>query len=103
MQATLTQALTAKHASLAQVLLIQASGEKNIARLLKKEVSKSVTPAKEIVTSDKEVTSEEVPSSIQVVNSHFVNKIKDPCIDKAYKKGQLVVQTHNDNNNFMLT
>ena len=32
-----------------------------------------------------------------------MNKIKDPCIDKAYKKNRLVVQAYNDNKNLELT
>ena len=68
------------HAPLAQVPPIQAPG----AGILEKEASKSVTPAKETVTPDKDVTSEEVPSSTQVFNSCFVNEIKDPRIEMNF-------------------
>ena len=84
---------------LAQVPPIQAPS----AGLLKKKASKSVTPAKETVTPDKDVNSEEVPSSTQVFNSPFVNEIKDPCIDKAHQKNRLVIQAYNDNKNLELT
>ena len=79
-------------APLALVPSIQAPS----AGLFKKKASKSVTLAKETVTPDKDVTSEEVLSSTQVVNFRFVNEIKDPCIDKAHEKSRLVVQAHND-------
>ena len=39
---------------------------------------------------------EEIQSSTQVFNSHFVNDIKDPYTDKAYKKSCLVVHTYNN-------
>lgn len=39
--------------------------------------AEQATPAKETVTLDKDVTPEEVPSSIKVFNSCFVDEIKD--------------------------
>ena len=57
-----------------------------ITGLFKKEVSKSVNPAKKTVISDKEVPSEKVPSSTQVFNSCYANENKDPYINKTYEK-----------------
>lgn len=74
------------------ILLLQCivSKQEDIAKLLKKNIVKIVIP-------------EEVLSNTQVFNSCFVNEIKDRCIDKAYGKNQLVIQTHNNNKNFALT
>ncbi|MCJ1346240.1 hypothetical protein MMC31_004455, partial [Peltigera leucophlebia] len=69
--------VTLVYALLAQVPPIQALG----AGIFKKEASKSITLAKKTITPNKDVTSEEVLSSIQVFNSRFVNEIKDLRIE----------------------
>ena len=61
---------------LAQVFPIQAHDVK----FLKKKAFKSVTSAKETITPDKDVISEEVLSNTQVFNFRFVNEVKDPHI-----------------------
>ena len=68
---------------------LSASGQKEIQGLLEKDIFKVITP-------NKVVTPEEVPSNIQVFNSCFVNNIKDPCIDKADEKSRSVVHAYND-------
>lgn len=65
------------YASLAQVFSIQASGT----IFFEKETFTSVIPAKKTVISNKDVTSNEVPSSTQVFISRFVNEKKDLCIE----------------------
>ncbi len=76
---------TNKHAD----VRLSASGQKEIQGLLEKDVFK-------VVTLDKDVTPEEVPSSTQVFDSRFVDDIKDPCTDKAYEKSRPVVHVYND-------
>lgn len=39
----------------------------------------------------KVVTSEKIPNNTQVLNFYFVDKIKDPYIEKAYEKICLVI------------
>lgn len=56
----------------------------------------------EIVIPKKVVILEKILSNAKVLNSHFINKIKDLCIDKAHKKNHLVIKTYNDNKNFVL-
>ncbi len=68
---------------------LSVSGQKEIQKLLEKDVFKVVTP-------DKVVMPEEVPSSTQVFNSSLVDNIKDPCTDKAYEKSRPVVHAYND-------
>lgn len=58
-------------------------------------IFKVVTP-KEFVTPDKAVTTEEIPSSTQVLNSYFDDEIKNPGTHKAYEKSRLVLQAGND-------
>ena len=60
-----------------------ASRHKEIARLFEKGIFKVVT-------------TNSIPSNIQILNSRFVNKIKNPDTDKVYEKSQLVVQAYND-------
>lgn len=60
-----------------------ASRQKEIAGLLEKGVLK-------VVTTDS------IPSNAQIFNSRFVDEIKNPSTDKAYKKSRLVVQAYND-------
>ena len=60
-----------------------ASQQKEVTRLLEKEVFKAVT-------------SKDVPSNARIFNSCFVNEIKNLGIDKAYEKSRLVVQVYND-------
>ena len=68
-----------------------------------KNISKVVIP-KEFISIDKAVISEEISSSIQVLNSCFVDEIQNPGIHKVYEKSCLVLQTGNDkNNNLELT
>ena len=38
----------------------------------------------------------DVPQGAYIFNSCFINKIKYPNIDKAFKKLRLVVQAYND-------
>ena len=60
-----------------------ASRQKEVTKLLEKEVFKAIT-------------SEDVPSNARIFNSCFVDKIKNPDIDKTYEKRRLVVQVYND-------
>ena len=60
-----------------------ASRQKQIAGPVEKGVSRIVT-------------SEKIPSDIQVFDPYLVNEIKDLCTDKAYDKSYLVMQTHNN-------
>ncbi len=76
---------TNKHAN-AQLFI---SGQKEIQKLVEKDVFKIVTP-------DKVVIPKEVPRSTQVFNSSLVDNIKDPCNDKVYEKSRPVVHTYND-------
>lgn len=62
-----------------------ASWQKEITKLLKKSIFKVII-LKEIL------------SNIQVLKSRFLDGIKNPSIDKAYKKSSLVVQAYNDKN-----
>lgn len=68
---------------------LSTSRQKEIQGLLKKDLFK-------VVTSDKVVMPEEVPSNTQVFNSCFVDDIKDLCIDKADEKSCSVVYAYND-------
>ena len=56
---------------------------KEIKGLLKKEVFKLVNP-------------KDIPQGNRVFNSRFVNKIKNPGSNKAFKKSRLVVQAYNN-------
>ena len=62
---------------------LSASGQKKIQRLSEKNVFKVVTP-------------EKVPSSSQIFDFYFVDKLKDLCIDKAYEKSRPVMYAYND-------
>lgn len=65
--------------------------QKEIARLLEKKVFQVVI-------------SKDVSSNTQIFNSCFINKIKNPDIDKVYKKSCLVIWVSNDKDkNFILT
>ena len=59
------------------------SRQKEVTRLLEKEVFKVIT-------------FKDVPSNTRIFNSHFVDKIKNLGTDKAYEKSRLVVQAYND-------
>ena len=37
-----------------------------------------------------------MPQGNRVFNSRFVNEIKNPSTDKAFKKSRLVIQAYND-------
>lgn len=39
---------------------------------------------------------EKVLSNIQVFNSHFIDNVKDPCIDKTNEKSSSVIHVYND-------
>ncbi len=75
---------TNKHAN----TRLSLSGQKEIQELLEKDDFKVLTP-------DKVVTPEEVPSSTQAFNPCFVDYIKDPCIDKVNKKSRPIVHAYN--------
>lgn len=49
------------------------------------------------------VTPKNFQSNVQILKPRFVDKIKDPCIDKAQKKSRLVIQAYNYNKNLVLT
>ncbi len=68
---------------------LSVSGQKEIQRLLEKDIFK-------VVTLNKVVMSEEIPSSLQVFDSCFVNDIKDLYTDKAYEKSCPVMHAYND-------
>ena len=55
-----------------------ASGQKEIAGILEKEIFKVVS-------------FENVPSNTQIFNSRFVDKIQNPSNNKAYEKSRLVI------------
>lgn len=57
-----------------------------VEELLKRDVFK-------VVISNKFVTLEEVSSSIQVLNSSFINNIKDLWTDKAYENSHPIIHT----------
>lgn len=59
------------------------SKQKKITSLLEKEVF-------EIIND------QNVPSDVCIFKSRFVDKIKNPRIDKAFEKSCLVVQAYND-------
>ena len=42
------------------------------------------------------VTDSDVPQGVRIFNSRFVDEIKHPSTDKAFKKSRLVVQAYND-------
>ncbi len=68
---------------------LSTSGQKEIQKLVKKDVFKVVTP-------DKVIMPKKVPRSTQVFNSGLMDNIKDPCNDKACEKSRPVVHTYND-------
>lgn len=74
---------------------LSTSGQKEIQKLPTKYTFKIVTFNKVIIPNNV-IIPEEVPSSTQVFNSCFVDEIKDPYTDKAYKKSYLVVYTYNN-------
>lgn len=43
------------------------------------------------MTFNKIVISKKVLKNVKIFNFYFINKIKDPYIDKVYKKSQLTV------------
>ena len=59
------------------------SRQKEITRLLEQGVFKVVT-------------FKDVLSNTQILNSHFMDKVKNGGIDKAYEKSWLIIQTYND-------
>lgn len=50
----------------------------------------------------KVVITKDIPSNASIFNSRFVDKIKNPGIDKAYEKIRLVVQAYNDQKNYFI-
>jgi len=42
------------------------------------------------------VNSKDIPQGNRVFNSRFVNKIKNPSTNKAFKKLRLVIQAYNN-------
>jgi len=42
------------------------------------------------------ITERDVPQGVRIFNSRFVNKIKHPNTNKAFKKLRLVIQAYND-------
>ena len=62
---------------------LSASGQKKIQELPEKDIFKVVTPQK-------------IPSSLQVFDFHFVDEIKNPYIDKVYKKSRPIIHVYND-------
>lgn len=73
---------------------IQISGQKKIIKLLEKDASKVVISEKFVISN----ILEEILSNIQIFNSCFVDKIKNPNTHKSYKKSCLVLQTGDDKN-----
>ena len=72
------------------------SGQKKIEELLENDIFKVVTP-KYVVTS------EEILSSIQILNSGFYDNIKNPYIDKANKRSCPIIYAYNnEKKNIML-
>jgi predicted Fe-Mo cluster-binding NifX family protein len=59
------------------------SRRKEINRLLKKGIS--------VVIMEKDI-----PQGIYIFNSRFINKIKYPSTNKAFKKLRLVIQAYNN-------
>ena len=64
------------------------SRQKEIEGLLENDIFKLLTP-KYVVTP------EEILSSTQILNSGFYNNIKNPCIDKAYKRSCPIIYAYN--------
>ena len=42
------------------------------------------------------VTERDVPQGVRIFNSRFVDEIKHPGTDKAFKKSKLIIQAYND-------
>jgi hypothetical protein len=42
------------------------------------------------------ITERDVPQGVRIFNSRFVDEIKHPGTNKAFKKSRLVVQAYND-------
>ncbi|OCK98913.1 uncharacterized protein K441DRAFT_541056, partial [Cenococcum geophilum 1.58] len=42
------------------------------------------------------ITEKDVPQGVCIFNLRFVNKIKHPSTNKAFKKLRLVIQAYND-------
>ncbi len=74
---------------------LSASGQKEIQKLVTKDVFK-------VITLDKVIILEEVLSSTQVFNSILVDNIKDPCTNQAPNKNRLVVHAYNKKKNLVL-
>lgn len=71
--------------------------QKKIQRLFEKDFFK-------VVASNKVVILEDVPSSTQVFNSCFIDKIKNLYINIAYKENRLIMQAYkNEDKNLKLT
>ena len=64
--------------------LLSTSGQKEIKELLKKDIFKVVTPNKVVML-------EEIPSNTKGFNSYFFEDIRDPCINKAHKKSRFII------------
>lgn len=59
-------------------------------------LAKKAISAKEFITAIEVVISEKILGNAQEFNSCFVNKIRNPCIKKAYEKTRPVIQTPHD-------
>ena len=42
------------------------------------------------------VTERDVPQGVRIFNLRFINKIKHPSTNKAFKKSRLVIQAYNN-------
>jgi len=42
------------------------------------------------------VTKRDVPQGVRIFNSRFINKIKHPSTNKAFKKLRLIIQAYNN-------
>ena len=42
------------------------------------------------------ITEKDIPQSIRIFNSRFINKIKHLNTDKAFKKSRLIIQAYNN-------
>jgi hypothetical protein len=81
--APIKQLLSADISVLVQETPFTDSRRKEINRLLEKGVFTVVTDS-------------DIPQGVRIFNSRFVNEIKHPSTNKAFKKSRLVVQAYNN-------
>lgn len=87
----------------AQSFKYSVSRHKKIAGPLAKDTF-TVSTLKKFVTLNKNITPKDIPGGIRVLNSCFVNKIKNLNTYKNYKKSCLIKQVYNDKSkNLVLT